>query len=313
MGRNTDAGEREQVAAGGQAPPAKRAFVNATQIEQATELLIEHGSDACVLAGGTDIMVQYPRGQIAPRLLLHVREIPELQGLAVDDERTRLGALTTHRALATTPALANRHVSLCEAARTVGGRQTQNVGTVGGNVVNASPAADLLPPLLCSDARVTMRSARGQRTLALDEFLIGRKETALEADELVTELELDAPGPRTGDVYLKVGRRGAMEVALAGLAAHVEFDESGAVADARIAACAVAPTAFRATEAEQALRGRALEPDVVAEAGQLLARRASPIDDVRATARYRKRVLPRLLGRALEICRERATRAPSSA
>lgn len=284
----------------------ERAFVNAMHIEQATELLAEHGSDACVLAGGTDIMVQYPRGEITPQLLLHVREIRELQETSVADAGTRLGALTTHHELATTPALANRHISLSEAARTVGGRQTQNVGTIGGNVVNASPAADLLPPLLCSNARVTMRSARGERTLALDEFLVGRKETALEADELVTELALDAPGPRTGEVYLKVGRRGAMEVALAGLAARIELDESGAVADARVSVCAVAPTAFRAAEAEQALTGTTLEADTVAEAGRLLAERASPIDDVRATAGYRERVLPRLLGRALEICHRRA-------
>jgi xanthine dehydrogenase iron-sulfur cluster and FAD-binding subunit A len=124
----------------------------------------------------------------------------------------------------------------------VGGRQTQNVGTVGGNLVNASPAADLLPALLVADGEVTMQSSAGERVLPLPAFLLGRKETALGPTELVTRVSLERPRPRSGEVYLKVGRRRAMEVAVVGLAVRLSFAEDGVVSDARISVCSVALT-----------------------------------------------------------------------
>jgi carbon-monoxide dehydrogenase medium subunit len=250
-------------------------------------------------------MVQYLRGEIAPPTVLHVRRLAPLEGIEVNSG-TRLGALTTHWQLMSDPRIAGDHRSLAEAAATVGGRQTQNVGTVAGNVVNASPAADLLPPLLVANAVVTLQSSVRTREIGLSDFLLGRKRTAREPNELVTRISLDRPGSRTGEIYLKVGRRHAMEVAVVGLAARLSFAEDATVTEARIAVCSVAPTPFRAPEVEAALTGTALEEAAVAEAGELLRTSASPIDDARATAAYRRRVLASLLRQAVHACRSRA-------
>jgi CO/xanthine dehydrogenase FAD-binding subunit len=244
-------------------------------------------------------------GDIRPAALVHIRPLAELGGITSND-RTDIGALTTHWELGTSSTIREHHRALVEAALTVGGRQTQNVGTIAGNVVNASPAADLVPALLVANARVAAVSTSGRRSLPLEEFLVDRKRTALAPNELVTSISLEQPGARTGETYLKVGRRGAMEVALVGLAVLVRLDESDAIAEARIAVCSVGPKAIRVHEAEAALVGTRGEDAVVSEAGRLLQGAARPIDDVRGTARYRSGVLPALLASAVSTCVERA-------
>jgi CO/xanthine dehydrogenase FAD-binding subunit len=276
-------------------------FLDPHDVGEALEVLDERGEEATILAGGTDVVVQLLRGDIRPGSLVHIRRLAELRGIASDD-RTEIGALTTHWELITSPAIRADHPALAEAALTVGGRQTQNVGTIAGNVVNASPAADLLPALLVADARVATASLAGGRSLALEEFLIDRKRTALAPNELVTSISLERSPPRTAETYLKVGRRGAMEVALVGLAVRLQLDESDVIADARIAACSVGPKAFRVREAEAALAGSRGEEAAAADAGRLLAAAARPIDDVRATAGYRGRTLGALLQSAVSTC-----------
>jgi carbon-monoxide dehydrogenase medium subunit len=280
-------------------------FVDARDLAEAFSTLDERGADATVLAGGTDVMVQYLRGEIAPPTLLYVGRVEALRGIEVDGQ-TRLGALTTHWELMTDPRVSSAHAALVEAAATVGGRQTQNVGTVAGNVVNASPAADLLPPLLVANAAVALASSSGSRELPLADFLLGRKQTARAPQELVTAVSLERPAERTGEVYVKVARRRAMEVAVVGLAARLAFATDGTVSDARIALCSVAPTPYRATEVETLLAGTTLDDDALAAAGEALTRSAAPIDDPRASAAYRRRVLAPLLRRAVAACRERA-------
>ncbi|MDQ2944022.1 MAG: FAD binding domain-containing protein [Candidatus Dormibacteraeota bacterium] len=258
-----------------------------------------------ILAGGTDLMVQYIRGDIDPTILLHVRRLEELKGIE-SGTRTEIGAVTTHWQIGSDTRLRASHPALTEAAATVGGRQTQNVGTLAGNVVNASPAADLLPVLLISDAFVSLTSASGSRELPVADFVIGRRVTQRKPDELVTKLSLEPVSGRSGETYLKIGRRAAMEVAVVGLAARLTFDQSGAVSQARIAVCSVATKALRAPAAEERLLGSKLEEDAIIEAGELLRRTASPIDDSRATAAYRSRLLAPLLRRAVLECRKRA-------
>jgi carbon-monoxide dehydrogenase medium subunit len=281
-------------------------FIGTHDVSEALAALDERGEDATVLAGGTDVVVQMLAGDLRPAALVHIGPLAELSGITPND-RTEIGALTTHWELGTSSTIREHHRALAEAALTVGGRQTQNVGTIAGNVVNASPAADLLPALLVANAQVAAANSSGRRSLALEEFLVDRKRTALAPNELVTSISLELPGPRTGQTYLKVGRRGAMEVALVGLAALVQLGEGDVIADARIALCSVGPKAFRVHEAEAALVGTRAEAAAVAEAGGLLQGAARPIDDVRSTARYRSRVLPALLARAVSMCVERAT------
>ncbi len=280
-------------------------LIDARTLAEALEVLGTHGSNATVLAGGTDVMVQYLRGDIRPNMLLHVRNVAELKGITFAG-RTVIGATTTHWELVADGRMRQAHAALAEAADTVGGRQTQNVGTIAGNVVNASPAADLLPPLLISDATVTLARGSMTREMPLADFVVGRRSTLRAPDELVTKLSLERAGERTGETYLKVGRRSAMEVAVVGLAARLAFDQEGAVKDARIAVCSVAAKAFRVTATEQRLLGTKLDKETLREAGELLRAAAKPIDDARADAAYRTRVLAPLLERAARVCRERA-------
>jgi aerobic carbon-monoxide dehydrogenase medium subunit len=288
----------------------RNAFIDATSVAEALATLNEQGPDVTILAGGTDLMVQYLRSDIQPGIFLHVRRPAELKGIH-HGVRTEIGAATTHWRILSDPGLQKSHPALVEAASTVGGRQTQNAGTLAGNVVNASPAADLLPVLLVSDARVTLASASNVRDLTVEDFVVGRRATLRKPDELVTQLSLEPVDSMTGETYLKVGRRGAMEVAIVGLAARLTFDQDGAVAGARIAACSVGPKALRAREAEQRLLGSQLDERTLEEAGELLRRAATPIDDARATAAYRSRLLAPLLRRAVLICREQVARRES--
>ena len=282
-----------------------RRFADAGSVGEALEALREDGADLTVLAGGTDVMVQYLRGDIRPLGLLHIRRLADL-GERAFEQRTRLGALTTHWQLVTDPSVRRRHPALAEAAATVGGRQTQNVGTIGGNLVNASPAADLVPAMLVGDGTVTLASASATRELPVADFVLGRRHTARRPDELVTALSLAPLPDRAGETYLKVGRRHAMEVAIAGLAARLAFDRDGQVVDARIGLASVGPQPFRALAPEARLVGSQLDEESVREAGELVIRASQPIDDARASAEYRRRLLPGLLARAVRTCRDRA-------
>lgn len=283
------------------------AFHAPSSVDEALEMLESLGAGAQLLAGGTDLMVQYQRHQIAPDHLVYLGALDgELRGVSTNGA-IRIGALTTHRDLATDPTLRREMRGLVEAAAQVGGWQTQNVGTIGGNICNASPAADLPPSLLVADAFLTLRNRTGERTLPLAEFFLGRRATARRHDEMLTAIQFQRITGNTGQAYLKVGRRRAMEIAVVGMAMRLTFDERmRTVLDARIAVCAAAPRPFRATEAERRLVGTGLEEPVLAEAGTLASAAATPIDDVRASAAYRRQVIGALVARAADTCRRRA-------
>jgi carbon-monoxide dehydrogenase medium subunit len=271
---------------------------------EALAILAERGDEATVLAGGTDVVVALLRGEIASNALVHIRRIQDLQGLTVDG-RTVIGPTTTHWQLATNDHILREHSAVVDAALTVGGRQTQNVGTIGGNIANASPAADLVPALLVSDARVTLVSADGARELGLGEFITGRKQTARLPHELVSEISLERPPAGTGEAYVKLGRRRAMEVAVVGVAARVTRGRDGAITDARLAVCSVGPTAIRLDEAEQLLVGVRDHHDRLDDVGAAAEAVVQPIDDVRSSGAYRRRVLRHLIDQAVSLAGER--------
>ncbi|MDH3397914.1 MAG: xanthine dehydrogenase family protein subunit M, partial [Acidimicrobiia bacterium] len=263
------------------------------------------GDEAQVLAGGTDVMLQHMRREITPSVFLHIGRLDTLREITANDGMS-IGPLISHRTLATDPRIARSMPALTEAAETVGSWQTQEVGTVGGNLCNASPAADTVPPLLVAGAVVELSSTGHRRNMPLDEFLVGRRSTARRSTELLTGISADAVSPGTGETYLKVGRRSAMEVAIVGLAVRLTVDPDDTVTSARVAVCSVAPHPYRATAVELILEGSHMEPDVIAEAGRALTASASPIDDARASADYRGRVMPHLLERAIGACLHRA-------
>jgi carbon-monoxide dehydrogenase medium subunit len=281
-------------------------FRRAQTLEEALDIRADLGDEAQILAGGTDVMIQYLRGEIAPGTLLHIEDIGALAAVSLNHQTT-LGPLTTHRTLATDAALMTAHPALAASAGMVGGWQTQAVGTIGGNICNASPAADTVPPLMVADAQVTLASRRGERRLPLTEFFVDRRMTVLDADEMLTAVDLDPLPVASGEIYLKLGRRGAMEVALVGMALRLGFATDGTVDSAAIAVCSIAPTPRRVSDAETALIGSQLESDALDAAGEAVVAAASPIDDARASASYRTRTLRGLLERAAVQCREAAT------
>jgi aerobic carbon-monoxide dehydrogenase medium subunit len=292
-------------------------FRRAASVDQALAWLSEHGESARVIAGGTDAMMQVARGEITPAVLVHIEGVRSLatadgqsapQKVPQEARMSRFGALVPHRTLASDPVIRRRHPALSEAAATVGGWQTQAVGTLVGNICNASPAADTAAPLLVADAVVELRSSTGSRRVPVADFFLGRRAIDRRPDELVTAIEAEPLGPNAAEVYLKVGRRGAMVVAVVGLAVRLRFDPQGErVTQARVALCSVAPTPVRARAAERILAEGGALPDAVSEAGQALLAEVAPIDDTRGTAAYRRMVLPGLLARAVACCRTAAS------
>jgi carbon-monoxide dehydrogenase medium subunit len=274
-------------------------------VAEVVDLGARFGADGRFLAGGTDLIIQMRRGKVAPGHVLSLHRVPGLDAIE-ENGAVRLGALVTHRAIERHPGFQGRLRGLVEGAEVVGGHQIRNVGTVGGNVVNASPAADVVPVLLSLDAAVTCVGVDGERVLPLEQFLLGPGRTALRPGELLAAVSFDVPADRTATAFLKAGRRRAMEISVVCVAARLTLDAAGErCLDARIALGAVAPTTWRARDAERALEGRAPTPETFREAGRAAAEACRPISDVRASARYRRLLVETLVPRALARCVER--------
>ncbi|MDW5596298.1 FAD binding domain-containing protein [Conexibacter stalactiti] len=271
--------------------------------------------EALVVAGGSDVVPALRAGrreQPAAWLLLH--ELGSLAGIAPQPGGgLRIGAATTVAALERDPRVRPGATALADAAALIGAPATRTVATVGGNLVNGSPAMDLGAPLLALGATVELAAAGGTRRLPLEQFLLGPGRVDLRAGELLVAIELPpaaAPGdaaPRAGSAYVRIGGRAAMEVALAGAAAEVVLAPGGAtIAAARVALCAVASTCLRAPAAEALLIGAAPEPAVLDAAARAAVGHTAAIDDHRAPAAYREAVVEVALRRALDTAVERA-------
>jgi aerobic carbon-monoxide dehydrogenase medium subunit len=273
-------------------------------IAEAVALAERFGEEGRFLAGGTDLMIQMRRGRLAPRHVLSLRRVPGLDVIVVNGEVT-LGSLVTHRVLERSRHFQGALRALVEGAEVIGGHQVRNVGTVGGNIVNASPAADVVPVLLALDAGVTCAGPGGERMLLLADFLLGPGRTARKPGELLTAVHFGTLAPRTATAFLKAGRRRAMEISVACVAARLTLDADRRCSAVAIALGAVAPTTIRVPEAEAALVGRALTPGALREAGRAAAAACQPIDDVRASARYRRVLVETLVPRALARCANR--------
>jgi len=267
-------------------------------LDDALFWLAEHPG-ACVLAGGTDVMVAIEAGALKPREVLNIWGIDALRGVRRHGRRIWIGALTTYTALIRSEIAQADTPSLVEAARTVGALQIQNRGTLGGNIANASPAGDTLPVLLSLDAVVEVASAaRGPRFVPMDRMFLGYRHIALEPDELITGVWLPARHQDDFTHYRKVGTRMAQAISKVVLGARLRITD-GVVREARIALGSVGPVPLRCENTEAALVGRPLE---VAAAAELRAD-ISPIDDQRSTARYRARVAQNILRVWLESLR----------
>ena len=278
-------------------------------LADAVDLAARFGGQASFLAGGTDLIVQIERGRVAPRHVIGLGRVPGLAGIEVNG-RITLGARVTHRAIEQTPALAGPLRCLVEGAEVIGGHQVRNVATIGGNLVNASPAADLVPCLLALDGVVTLMGPGGEREVPIERFLLGPNRTARRPDELVPRVDLPALPPRAATAFLKAGRRRAMEISVVCVAARLDLDATlERCLEARVVLGAVAPTAVRAHAAERLLEGQPVGGEAFRRAAEAAQEACRPIDDVRASAGFRQHLVGVLVRRALDRCVERARRA----
>jgi CO/xanthine dehydrogenase FAD-binding subunit len=276
-------------------------------IDEAVRLLSAKG--ARPLAGGTDIVVQMKERATRfpyPETIVSLDRVSELRGIEADGDGVRIGAGASMTDVATNATISERYPALTEGAGVVGSLQTMNMATIGGNVCNAAPSADTAPPLLVYDAKAVIVGPGGRRTLPLSEFFRGPGLTALEPHELLAELRLPAQAAHTGSTYERNTPRKQMDIAVVGVAIALTLS-GDTIETARIALGAVAPTPIRASAAEAALNGQQAVSDTFAKAAEAAATQdASPIDDIRASATFRRHLVKVMTSRLLAEAASRA-------
>jgi CO/xanthine dehydrogenase FAD-binding subunit len=269
-----------------------------TTLTEACAILAEHAEGLKIIAGGTDLMVlMNARLLDAPRLL-DIWRVEELRGIRDEGGSIRIGALTTYTQLIRSPLIAAHVPALVDASRTVGAIQIQNRGTIGGNIVNASPAGDTLPVLAAFDSELEIVSSRGTRRVLFNEFYTGYRRTVLEADEMV--LAVIVPKLKEGEraFFQKVGTRRAQAISKVVLSARAEV-AGGRIETISIGIGSVAPTVIRATDTERWLAGSLLTDELIEQARRWAAREVMPITDLRSTEHYRRSVTGNVLAKFL--------------
>ena len=280
-------------------------YREARTIDEAVETL-SRDDGGRIVAGATDVLIRWRQGVWQPRYVLNIKRIAGLDGVQYDPAKgLRLGALTKVRTLEQHPLIRQHYPALAQAAAAFAGVQIRNLATVGGNVCNASPAGDTLPALLAYDAVCHIVGPDSARVAPLAEFFQGPSQTALQSAELLVELRLPPPPPRTGALYIKHSPRHSMDIATVGVAAVVSL-ENGVCRQVRMALGAVAPTVIRAAEAEALLTGQAPEAARLQQAAQAAEAAARPIDDIRGAAAHRRAVVAPLAQRTLTYAAQMA-------
>jgi len=282
-----------------------------TSLNEAISLLQEHGEAARPLAGGTDLVVQMKENATkfaAPSHIVSLLRVPELGGIEFSErDGMRIGAGATMEQVTESRIIRERYAAIVEGAALVGSVQTMNMATVGGNLCNAAPSADIAPPLLAFEAEAVIVGPSGRRSLPLEDFFLGPGKTALASDELLAEVRVPIPSPGTGSAYDRHTPRKRMDIAVVGVAAVLKI-AGDQIERARVALGAVAPTPVRVRQTEAALEGRAPSDGTFARAAEIAAAECSPIADVRGSAEFRRHIVRVMTERML---REALDRAPS--
>jgi CO/xanthine dehydrogenase FAD-binding subunit len=277
-----------------------------TSLDQAIALLKTYGENGRPLCGGTDILIQLRAGVRRNEHLVDVKNLKELCQLSFDAKNgLRLGAAVPCIEIYESDIMRRHYPGLTEAAHLIGSLQIQDRASVGGNLCNGSPAADTTPALIALNARARLVGARGEREVAVEKFCTGPQRTVLEPGELLVELLIPAPLPHSSDAYLRLIPRNEMDIAVVGVGSALTLD-GDRIRSARIALGAVGPTPIFAAKASDSLAGKKLVDAALEAAGRLAAEVATPIDDMRGTAEYRKHVTAVLTRRTLKIAAERA-------
>ena len=268
-------------------------------LPEALAMLAEQAPDVMPLAGGTNVIIELRDGHSYPKLLMDVSRLHELRGIRRDDGHIVIGGGATIAELLTHPLIVEHGLPLQQATAMLANPLVRNRATVAGNLGNASPAADTAPPLMALGAEVELTSQAGSRRVPLDEFIVGVNKTGIRPDELVTAIHWPVPSARSAAGFYKIGLRKADACSVINAAVMVVWDESGRCQQARIAIGAAAPRPVRARKAEAALQGQPLMDDVIAEAAHLATQATQPIDDIRGTAAYRRRMAEVIVRRLL--------------
>ncbi len=286
-------------------------YFEAQTIEEAVSLLSKYGDKAKVLAGGTDLIVMMNQRTIIPKYIINVGCIADLNYIRFDDEEgLKIGALTTIRDIEQSPQLQSRYRLICQAASQMASIGIRNVATVGGNLCNAVPSADMAPPLIALSAVAKVVSSAGERIILLEDFFTGPGTTVLGTDELLTEIQVPNLPAHTAGVYLKLGAKGLGDLATVGVAAVITLGSvDGGCADVKVVLGAVAPTPMRARQAEAVLKGKKIDEELTIKAAQSASDESSPIDDVRASAEYRREMVKVLARDAIKQAAEPAASA----
>jgi carbon-monoxide dehydrogenase medium subunit len=272
-------------------------------------MLAEYGSDARILSGGTDLLVQMKDYAHTPKVVIDISRLGSLSTLTFDEQNGLvIGATAKMDELLLVPVVKERYRALWTATETVGARQILTMSSVGGNICNASPAADTPPALVAFDAEVKLTSTNDSRTMPLVDFILGNRKTALKQGEYLESITLPAPASNSGSAYQHFRVRGGMEIAMVSAAVSVQVDpDTGSIQDSRVVLGVVAPRPVRATAAEQLLAGQAPSEELIRSAAEACAKASRPIDDFRASADYRKEILKVLFERAFAEAYELAT------
>lgn len=276
-------------------------------VDDCLRILAERGPETKLVAGGTDLLPQLKNGLLKPARVIDLSGVDELRVLIAEDGRGfRVGASVTARRLERDPRIRALYTSLAESGALVGSVQVRNLATIGGNVCNAAPSADMAPPLLALDAEAVVAGPQGRRRVPLASFFLGVRRTVLAPNELLIEFIIPQPGPRSGGNYLRHTPRRELDIAIVGVASQVTLAD-GVCVKARIALAAVAPIPLRATAAEQALEGQRLTPERIEQAAALAVEAARPISDQRGSVEYRRHLVRVLTRRTLTTALARAS------
>jgi carbon-monoxide dehydrogenase medium subunit len=277
-------------------------YLEPATLQECIEMLGHYGSDARLLAGGTDLVVKLRAGTLRPRVVITLGFMKELRKLKRNnDGSAEIGAMQTLREVERADLLRDGFELIRQGAGCVSSMQVRNVATLGGNSCNASPAADTVPGLIAADAQALLMGKEGKRVLALEKFFLGPGQTALRSDEILTGFRIPAPPPHSGACYKKFAIRGEVDLAIVGVAASLVLESgNGYIKEARIVLGAVGPTPLRSRKAEELLCGQQLTKDLFVEAARIAAEESQSISDQRASASYRKEMVRLWTRHALE-------------
>lgn len=274
-------------------------------VNEACEMLQAFGDSASLLAGGTDLLVKMKNRTLRPTRLVSLAEFEELRRIQLREGNHTIGACCTISQIADSKVIQSTFPALASSAGLIGSPAVRNLGTAGGNVVTASPAADLPPAFIAYGAKAILKRVDGERTLPLEQVFVGPGSTDIKADEVLTGFALERPSAMSGAGFFKLGTRKALQISIVNGACFLALDsQSGKINAARIVLGAVAPVPVRAVSAENVLLGEDPCKDLFAEAGRAAAKDCSPIDDLRSSAAYRKDMARVLTSRTLQTVLE---------